>query len=117
MKALVKRLRAWLERDEALFPAITQMDLEPVYQRSFPGTDRRRFYRLWCRLAFVVGRDPLELREDDRIIELCDRDPDGPRFLSVMDLVAGEAGRNPLPEGQLETVGAVIDYLLKLTPT
>ena len=119
MRQLLERLQAALEHRieaEELFPEVRPEQLDAVYERRFRRWDRDRFHRLWCKLSFIVGRTPFELHENDSIMDLCEYS-DSPKYLGVAGLVSDRARKHGLPDVDLRTVGALIDWLLNDSET
>lgn len=94
-------------------------DLRHIHLRRFPDTDRARFARLWCELSALCDVRPLELHEDNRLLDLNPRvqgrwfgSEAHPRLENIEELVTVESAERPYPKAPLETVGDVLDYLL-----
>ena len=101
------------EDDREKWPSLES--LAPIYERRFKRGDPERFRLIWCTLANLCGVDPLCLREDDVLVELC---PPPSRWTSMNERMEDieefalrqSAGREIL--GDLRTVGAMVDWLL-----
>jgi hypothetical protein len=109
-----KKIREQLRRryeNEVFFPDIGPEHVQFILDRRFAGKDPRRFYRLWSEIAFYVNRLPTELHEDDVIVDLCNG-PNGPAFQGIESMVGERCRIKALPEDDLRTVGALMDWLL-----
>jgi hypothetical protein len=91
--------------------------LESVYRRRFPKAERARFELLWCEVAEVCRVVPDALHEDDKIADRCPA-PRGwlstdTRLDDLEYLVMTESRGMPPPKLRPETIGQVLDYLLR----
>lgn len=93
--------------------------LRHIHLRRFPSADPDRFTRLWCEIAALCDRAPLEMHEEDRLLDLNPRpsrwslDFGGhPRLENLYALIVNESRGRRAPKPQFETIGEVLDYLL-----
>lgn len=88
--------------------------LEQIRAASFPDAEEDRFATLWCAVAEIIDIDPLKMRAEDRVIDLCpnSRWPSiNGKIQNLEALVLAESRDCPPPPKTMVTIGDIIDYL------
>jgi hypothetical protein len=92
-------------------------ELRGIHERRFPSTDPTRFTRLWCHVAALCNVPPLEMNENQRLVDLNPGEwslglDEHPRLENLSAFIVMESRHRPLPRPVFTTVGDVLDYLL-----
>lgn len=87
--------------------------LKPILERRFAGAEPNAFVRLWGEMARICGVDPLDLHEDDELMNLCPP-PEWSHINDKMDSLVYLAmrERRGSPSVPLRTVGDLMDWML-----
>jgi hypothetical protein len=105
--------RATEKEDGARSPELIA-GLEQIRAARFPHVERDRFAAIWCAVAEIIGIDPLLLRAEDRVIELCpnSRWPSFNGKIQDLEALVLDKSRDRAPPSKtMETIGDIVDYL------
>jgi hypothetical protein len=105
-----------LGSDRPQFQAATPEALEFIRAGRFANAAPERFAAIWSEIANICGVDPLQMREEDELRVLCPTRRLTDLNLKMMELealVAAESRGMPPPAIQPQTVGDILDYLMR----